>query len=192
MCTHLKHCLSLIHLFVPNDCTLLKYKKANFFEQIFAKSYTLPLNIRPLLMRKLWNALRWNDLYLRNQLEIGFRRNAVASILILNVSVVFNYLGPLCISKTCTVKWIWDRSIFSIIKPSFDIALFHYFWKFTQICKKFFLLLFLGVARLKLFRNNNKNNFVFICCKFLANLCKSMSCQLMAWLKNIWICLIFI
>ena len=36
-----------------------------------------------------------------------------------------------------TAKWIWDRSIFSIIKPSFDIELFQYFWKFTQICKKF-------------------------------------------------------
>ena len=31
----------------------------------------------------------------------------------------------------------------------------------------------LQVTRLKLFRNNNKNNFVFKCCKFLANLCKS-------------------
>ena len=26
---------------------------------------------------------------------------------------------------------------FTVIKPSFDIALFQYFCKFTQICKKF-------------------------------------------------------
>ena len=32
---------------------------------------------------------------------------------------------------------------------------------------------FVIVARLKLFRNDNKNNFVSKCCKFLANLCKS-------------------
>ena len=31
----------------------------------------------------------------------------------------------------------------------------------------------LRIARLKLFRNNNKNNFALIWCKFLANLCKS-------------------
>ena len=37
---------------------------------------------------------------------------------------------------------------------------------------KLYLLLFLEVARQKLFRNNNKNNFTFICCKFLANLCR--------------------
>jgi hypothetical protein len=35
-----------------------------------------------------------------------------------------------------------------------------------------FLLLFLGVAPLKLFGNNTKNNFAFICCKFLVNLQK--------------------
>ena len=35
------------------------------------------------------------------------------------------------------VKWIWDRSISSRVKPSFDMPLFQYFWRFTQICKKF-------------------------------------------------------
>ena len=30
-----------------------------------------------------------------------------------------------------TAKWIWDRSIFSIIKPSFDIILFS---RFLKIC----------------------------------------------------------
>ena len=38
---------------------------------------------------------------------------------------------------------------------------------------KLYLLLFLGIAGLKLFRNNNKSNFAFICSKFPANLCKS-------------------
>jgi hypothetical protein len=33
---------------------------------------------------------------------------------------------------SCTAKWIWDRSIYSIIKPSFDMTLFQYFWRFTQ------------------------------------------------------------
>ena len=31
----------------------------------------------------------------------------------------------------------WDRSIISILEPSFDMALFQYFWRFAQICKKF-------------------------------------------------------
>ena len=77
-------------------------------------------------------------------------------------------------------KWIWGRSIFSIIKPSFDIALFQYFWNLHKFARnlqymnpKLFLFLLQGVTRLKLFRNNNENNFAFICCKFLANLCKS-------------------
>ena len=30
-------------------------------------------------------------------------------------------------TKLDTAKWIWDRSIFSIIKPSFDIILFQDF-----------------------------------------------------------------
>ena len=43
-----------------------------------------------------------------------------------------------------TAKWIWDRSIFSIIEPSFDIVLFQDFWRFAQICTDmiWFLLLF--------------------------------------------------
>ena len=36
-----------------------------------------------------------------------------------------------------TAKWIWDRAIYSIIKPSIDMTLFWYFWRFTQICTKF-------------------------------------------------------
>ena len=80
--------------------------------------------------------------------------------------------------QVITAQWIWSRSIFSLIKPSFDITVLQYFWKFTQICKKIaanaklFLLLFLGVASLKLLRIHNKNNFAFIYCKFLVNLCK--------------------
>ena len=34
-----------------------------------------------------------------------------------------------------TAKWIWDRSIYSMI--SIDMTLFQYFWRFTQIGKKF-------------------------------------------------------
>ena len=64
-----------------------------------------------------------------------------------------------------TAKWIWDRSIYSIIKPSF--------------CS--------SISVVKLFRNNNKNNFVSKCCKFLANLCKSSEileqCHVKWWLK---------
>ena len=35
------------------------------------------------------------------------------------------------------------------------------------------LFLFLNKSKSATPRNSNKNNFVFICCKFLANLCKS-------------------
>ena len=62
-----------------------------------------------------------------------------------------------------TAKLIWDRSIFSIIKPSFEIILFQDFWRFARNLQhmnaRLFLLLFL-------------NNFAFICCKVLENLCK--------------------
>ena len=48
-------------------------------------------------------------------------------------------------------------------------------------------IVFVIVACLKLFRNNNKNNFAFKCCKFLANLCKSSEileqCHVKWWLK---------
>ena len=60
------------------------------------------------------------------------------------------------------------------------MALFQYFWRFARICKKFAAFqckkvwwTILGMQLVKLFRNNNKNNFSLICCKFLANLCKS-------------------
>ena len=90
-----------------------------------------------------------------------------------------------------TAKWIWDRSIYSIIKPSFDMALFQYFWRFTQICKKFAAfarkIVFVIVSEQFYYRNNNKNNFVSKCCKFLANLCKSSEileqCHVKWWLK---------
>ena len=39
----------------------------------------------------------------------------------------------LWIKRIDTAKWIWDRSIFSIIKPSFDIILFPGLWRFAQI-----------------------------------------------------------
>ena len=47
-------------------------------------------------------------------------------------------------------KRIWDRSIFSLIKPKHDILLIY-------------VLFFVPVANLKLFWNNNKNNSVFNC-----------------------------
>ena len=75
-----------------------------------------------------------------------------------------------------TAKWIWDRSIYSIIKPSIDMKLFQYFWRFAQICKKFAAferkMVFLMVSEQFYYRNSNKNHFEFICCKFLANLQK--------------------
>ena len=48
-------------------------------------------------------------------------------------------------------------------------------------------IVFVIVSVVKLFRNNKKNNFAFICCKFLANLCKSSKileqCHVKWWLK---------
>ena len=78
------------------------------------------------------------------------------------------------------------------------MAFFHYFCRFAQICKKFaefeckivFVIVFriiLAAQLAKLFRNNNKNNFVSKCYKFLANLCKSSEilehCHVKWWLK---------
>ena len=71
------------------------------------------------------------------------------------------------------------------------MALFQYFWRFAQICKKFaafaLKIVFVIVSVVKLFRNNNKNNFSSKCCKFLANLCKSSEileqCYVKWWLN---------
>ena len=90
-----------------------------------------------------------------------------------------------------TAKWIWDISIYSIINPSFDMTLFQYFWRFTQICKKFAAfarkIVFFIVSEQFYYRKNNKNNFASKCCKFLANLCKSSEileqCYVKWWLK---------
>ena len=92
-----------------------------------------------------------------------------------------------------TAKWIWDRSIYSIIKPKFDIIdiLFQDFWRFAQSCKKLAAfarkIVFVIVFEQFCYRNNNKNNFVSKCCKFLANLCKSSEileqCHVKWWLK---------
>ena len=62
---------------------------------------------------------------------------------------------------------------------------------FLNICKKFGAfarkIVLVIVSVVKLFRNNNKNNFVSKCCKFLANLCKSLEileqCHVKWWLK---------
>ena len=85
-----------------------------------------------------------------------------------------------------SLKLDFWRSIFiqlNLHEPSFDMSLFQYFWRFAQICKKFAAFehkivcycfwTILGEQLAKLFRNNNKNTFVLICCKFLANLSKS-------------------
>jgi hypothetical protein len=90
-----------------------------------------------------------------------------------------------------TAKWIWDRSIYSKIKPSIDMTLFQYFWRFTQICKKFAAfagkIVFVIASEQFYYKNNNKNNFVRKCCNFLANLCKSSEildhCHVKWWLK---------
>ena len=82
-------------------------------------------------------------------------------------------------------KWMWDRSIFSIIKPSFDIILFQDLWRFAQIwaqncfCYCFWTDL-RGVVRLKLFRNNKKkNNFALKSVQIFINR-RTMPCQIMA------------
>jgi hypothetical protein len=74
----------------------------------------------------------------------------------------------------CADEWIWGRSIYSIIKPSFNMTLLQYFWRFTQICKKFevtfaklFLLLFLSNFTIetitKTILRANAANFLQIC-----------------------------
>ena len=62
-----------------------------------------------------------------------------------------------------TVYSTGDWSNISILEPSFDMALFQYFLRFTQICKKFAVLL------AKLF-------LLF----FLNNLLQKLPCQMMA------------
>jgi hypothetical protein len=93
-------------------------------------------------------------------------------------------------------KWIWDRSIFFIIK-SHHLTIYCFrisenlheicsIWAQNCFCYCFWTIL-QQLASLKLFRNNNKNNFALKCCKFLANLCKSSEileqCHVKWWLK---------
>ena len=68
--------------------------------------------------------------------------------------------------------------------------MFQHFWRFAQICRKFAAFahetVFVIVSVVNLFRNNSKNNFASKCCKFLANLCKSLEileqCHVKWWL----------
>ena len=109
-----------------------------------------------------------------------------------NVYILWHHFSNI-ICPDCTAKWIWDRSIFSIIEPSFDIVLFQDLWRFAQICTdmlaKLFLVLLLNKFRhitiTKTILRANLCKSVQIC----ANLCKSvqifihtgtMLCQMMA------------
>ena len=77
-------------------------------------------------------------------------------------------------------KWMWDRSIFSIIKPSFDIILFQDLWRFEcKIFSCYCLRTILRVAHVKLFRNNSKNNFALKSVQIFINT-GTMPCQMMA------------
>ena len=99
-------------------------------------------------------------------------------------------LAMWCLSFTMWPKLFWILlNSYSLISMRliyyfdtwaiFDMAVFQYFWRFAQICKKLAAyahkIVFVIVSVVKLFRNNNtgKNNFVSKCCKFLANVCKS-------------------
>ena len=70
------------------------------------------------------------------------------------------------------------------------MVLLQYFWRFTQICKKFaasaWKIVFVIFSEQFYYRNNNKNNFASKCCKFLANLRKSLEileqCHVKWWL----------
>jgi hypothetical protein len=103
------------------------------------------------------------------------------------------YLSVCQVSKKSKIQLILHETdlLFSILKPSFDMALFQYFWRFAQICKKFAAfprkIIFVIVSVVKLFRNNNKNNFVSKFYKFPANLCKSSEileqCHVKRWLN---------
>ena len=79
-----------------------------------------------------------------------------------------------------TAKWIWDRSISSIIKPLFDIVLFLDLWRFAKICKdmstKLLLLLFLNNIR---HATITKTIFSFISVQIVINT-GTMPCQMMA------------
>ena len=72
-----------------------------------------------------------------------------------------------------TAKWIWDRCIYSIIKPSIDMTLFqsedlHRFaWNLQHLLAKLFLLLFLNNFTTKTITKTilwaNAANFLQIC-----------------------------
>jgi hypothetical protein len=83
-------------------------------------------------------------------------------------------LNATTLIRLLTAEWIWDRSIFSIIKPSYCFRISE---NLQHMNATLFLLLFL----------NSKNNFALKSCKCLANLCKSSEileqCHVKWWLK---------
>ena len=95
-------------------------------------------------------------------------------------SCVFGAQVHFCIWKVPehSCKSPWDRSIISILKPSFDMALFQYFWRFTQeICsiwtQNCFWYCFWTILRVQLPETITKTilrpyaaNFLQICVNF--------------------------
>ena len=82
---------------------------------------------------------------------------------------------------------IWHLIVSGFLKICTDLHEIYSIWAQNCFCYCFWTIL--GVQLAKLFRNNNKNNFVLICCKIS---CKSVqifrntgtiSCQMMAQLK---------
>ena len=61
-----------------------------------------------------------------------------------------------------------------MLKPSFDMALFQYLWRYEQNLLEGFgyerKIVFVIIARQKLFRNNNNNNFVLISVQIWKNM----------------------
>ena len=63
-----------------------------------------------------------------DQISAGLEKSEDKSVQLVRGSLVLNQL--------LTAEWIWDRSIYSIIKPSIKKTLFQYFWRFAEICKE--------------------------------------------------------
>ena len=107
-----------------------------------------------------------------------FQKNGYTFVTVYSSKCVIVFLKQTLV--VFTAKWIWDRSIISIIEPSFDIILFQDLWRFAQIWS------FCYCLAPKLFRNNNKiflSSYLGKSVQIFINT-ETMPCQMMLNYRN--------
>ena len=108
-----------------------------------------------------------NALLIFKEIHIFFTLNSFC----LQITIRYSLISMRLIYYFDTWAITWHDIVLVFLKICTDLQEICSIWAQNYFCYCFWTILGLQLA--KLFRNNNKNNFALICCKFLANLQKS-------------------